>query len=203
MKQIADYSDQGARVHALESPNGIGTHMDAPCHFVQDALAIADIPVIALVAPGVVIDVSSKLEPDYCVSEDDIVQFEQQYGIIPQASIVLIYSGWGRYWQQAERYRNIDAAGIMHFPRLSAAAAQLLVDRGIHGIAVDTLSPDGSDYAFPVHHLLLGAGKFIIENVKMTDELPPCGFTLIALPLKIQGATEAPCRVIAEVSPAI
>ena len=53
----------------------------------------------------------------------------------------------------------------MHFPAFSAASAELLLKRNVAGIAIDTLSPDCLDPDFTVHTLILGAGKYIIENI--------------------------------------
>ena len=84
----------------------------------------------------------------------------------------------------------------MRFPKVSVEAAELLLERKVNGIAIDTLSPDWLDSDYPVHHTLLGAGKFIIENIRVVDALPTVGFTVVALPIKIKFATEAPCRIV-------
>jgi kynurenine formamidase len=123
--------------------------------------------------------------------------YEKKYGVIPQGSIVIANTGWNRFWVNAKAYRNEDAHGQMHFPAFSAQAAKLLVTREIAGIAIDTLSPDCLDRNFPVHNIILGAGKFIIENIGDCSQLPPDGSYLIALPLKIEGVTEAPMRIVA------
>ena len=196
MTTVMDYP-QGCRVQELSIPNGIGTHMDAPSHFVPGAIDIDRIALEHLVVPGVMIDVSANAGPDTVVSVQHILDHESQYGVIEQGSAVLLNTGWSRYWAEPLRYRNEDAQGVMHFPRLSLQAVDCLLTRGIEGIAIDTLSPDGGDMSFPVHHRLLGAGKYIIENIRVPPALPALGFTVVALPIKIGGATEAPCRVIA------
>ena len=73
-----------------------------------------------------------------------------------------------------------------------------LAEKNIVGIGIDTLSPDGSNMSFPVHHKILGAGKYIIENLCHLEKLPAVGARVMALPLKIKNGSEAPCRVIAE-----
>ena len=195
MRQVLDYPD-GMSVQELQMPNGIGTHMDAPSHFIKDGLDIAAISVEQFMGPGVVIDVSEKADQHYALSVHDLIEFEKQYGLIPKKSIVIVNTGWGKKWHDPIQYRHEDAEGVMRFPCVSIEAAEFLLQRQINGMAIDTLSPDGPDANFPVHHVLLGAGKFIIENIKIADELPKMGFTLIALPIKIKSATEAPCRVV-------
>jgi kynurenine formamidase len=196
MRQVMDYSE-GARVHTLEMRNGIGTHIDAPSHFIEGGLDVASISLEELICPGVVINVVEKAHENFALSPDDIISFEEQHGKIPEKSVVIVYTGWGSRWHSPDQFRNVDENGVMHYPKLSVEAAELLLKRNINGIAVDTLSPDAGDLTFPVHHKLLGANKFILENVNVSDALPATGFTMVALPLKIKYATEAPCRVVA------
>ena len=196
MNKVMDYGD-GVCVQEIKTPNGIGTHIDAPSHFIEGGTDISGISIEKLVCPSVVIDVSHKATQDYPISSDDIIDFEKKYGEISDRSIVIGYTGWGSKWNSPAEYRNADDQGIMHFPKFSIESVEYLLKRNINGIAIDTLSPDGSDTTFPVHQKLLGAGKFIIENIKISSECLPIGFTIIALPLKIKQATESPCRVIA------
>jgi kynurenine formamidase len=84
------------------------------------------------------------------------------------------------------------------FPSISRDAGKLLLhDRNICGIGIDTLSPDRPDDGYAIHELFLGASKFIIENVANARSLAPVGDTILALPLKTDGLTEAPIRLIA------
>lgn len=50
---------------------------------------------------------------------------------------------------------------------------------------------------FTVHKLILGAGKYIIENIADCSQLPARGSYAVALPLRIDGGTESPMRIIA------
>ena len=82
------------------------------------------------------------------------------------------------------------------FPGLSVKAAEFLVEREVIGLGIDTLSPDGTNDDFPVHQILLGQGKYIVENLAHLDQIPIIGASIIVLPLKIEGATESPIRAI-------
>jgi kynurenine formamidase len=186
------------RVQSLEMRAGIGTHLDAPLHCFPNALSVATIPLEQLIVPCVVIDVSSKVDPDYYVSVEDIHTFEKQHGSISAHSFVIGYTGWSHYWHKPVRYRNQDGQGRMHFPGFSQEAAELLLERTITGIGIDTLSPDGSDQTyFPVHNTLLRNGAYIVENLTNCHKLPPIGAYFIGLPLKIEGGTESPMRAVA------
>ena len=183
-------SDTKFRVQNIAMFAGAGTHMDAPLHCIPGALDIASVPLESLVVPCVTIDISDRTHERYALLVSDIEEFEQQHGKIPVGSCVIIYTGWSKLWNEKDRYRN-----NLVFPHISAQAAKLLVERRVVGCAIDTLSPDcAADY--PVHKILLEAGRYIIENVADAHLLPAVGSYLIALPLKGAGLTEAPIRLI-------
>jgi kynurenine formamidase len=86
----------------------------------------------------------------------------------------------------------------MHFPGFSAEAAKLLVERKVSGLGVDTLSADfGASKDFLVHHIVLGAGLYQLENLADLTELPETGAFLVVAPIKLEGGTGGPARVFA------
>ncbi len=180
----------------MDMQAGIGTHMDAPSHCIPHGKSIADIPLQMLFVTACVIDVSAKCHADYEVGLEDVRKYEKDYGTIPKNSLVIAYTGWCRFWKDPEAYRNADASGQMRFPAFSSQAVEFLLKRDIAGIAIDTLSPDCSDEDFTVHKLILGAGKYIIENIANAFQMPPLGGYAIALPLLVEEATEAPVRIL-------
>jgi len=192
-----DYND-GARVMSYELFAGIGTHIDAPSHFIKDGETIDQIKLKKLFVKAFIIDVRKKVTYDdgYSVSVEDLKSFENKHGEIGENSLVIIYTGWSVRWPDSPAYRNPDADGKMHFPGISAKAVDYLLKKDVVGVGIDTLSPDGSDYEFPIHKKVLGAGKYIIENLTNLDKLPSTGAYIMVLPLKIARATEAPARVV-------
>lgn len=184
-------TDVKFRVQQVSMAAGIGTHMDAPAHCISGAKTIDKIPLEQLIAPCVVINVSDKTHEKYSVSVNDIKDFEEKYGRINSGTFVIIYTGWDKFWQQPEKYRN-----NLIFPCVSKEAAELLLQREIVGLGIDTLSPDRSGEGFPVHNILLSAGKYIVENVNNANKLPPVGANVFVMPIKIQDGTEAPVRLI-------
>lgn len=197
---IMDYP-QGYRLQRFEMHAGIGTHMDAPAHFVAGGVDIASLPLENLMVAAHVINVADNCHSDLIIMPDAITAYENKYGQITANSLVIFYSGWSRYWHDAEKYRNVDATGIPRFPQVALSTAEELLKRNIVGIAVDTLSPECTDSKFSLHHLLLGADKYIIENIANANLLPESGAYVIALPLKIAGGTEAAARVVGLVKP--
>jgi len=181
-----------------------GTHIDAPIHFGKGRSAVDEIPVQRLVGPAVVVDVTQAVarDRDYRLTVEDLKAWETRHGRIPDGAIVLMYSGWGRYWPDKARYLGSDIPGdpkTLHFPGFSKEAAEFLVrERVIDGVGIDTPSIDhGPSRDFIAHQILNGADRYALENVAHLDRLPPTGATLIALPMKIKGGTGGPVRIIA------
>jgi kynurenine formamidase len=180
-----------------------GTHFDSPVHFSEGKQTIEQIPVQNLVARAVVVDVSARAlqNPDYLISGKDLLDWEKEHGRIPERSIVLTLTGWGRFWPDKKKYLGTDRAGDvanLHFPGLSKEAAEILVSRKIAGFGIDTASMDaGQAKDFIVHQVLNGANIYGLENVANLEKLPATGAQIIALPMKIGGGSGAPARVIA------
>jgi len=185
-----DY-DRVFKVQQVKMHAGVGTHVDAPSHRFEGAKSIADIALEELIAPACVIDVSAKADANYLVSVADVEEYEKQHGKIGKGSLVIAYTGWSRFWSEPVRFRN-----EMKFPTIFKEAAELFLKRGVVGVAIDTLSPDAADTDFPVHKLLLGKDKYIIENIANCDKMPASGAYVITLPVKMDGATEAAARII-------
>lgn len=183
-----------------------GTHMDAPKHFHRGGDAAHEVPLDRLMGPALTVDVadSALANPDYQVSVADFEAWEADHGRIPDGSIVLVRTGYGQYYPDRERYmgtaeRGQSAVADLHFPGLHPDAAQWLVDnRSINAIGFDTPSLDyGQTAAFEAHQILFADGIAGFENLAHLDRLPPQGFHVIALPMKIEGGSGGPARIVA------
>ena len=184
-----------------------GTHLDAPYHFAEGGEMVGEIPLRRLIAPGVVLDVSAMAEadPDYRVSAGDIRDWEAEHGAIPSGAAVLFRTGWASRWPDPMEYLGDDTPGSadnLHFPALGEDAMRLLVERGAGIVGIDTASVDyGASGDFIVHQVGGAAGIPNLENVGDLSGLPPTGFLLIALPMKIEAGTGAPARIVALIPP--
>jgi len=180
-----------------------GTHIDSPIHFGQGRWTTAQIPIERLIAPAVVIDITSPCmnNRDYLLQTDDIAVWEKRNGAIASGEIVLIRTGWSRFWPDRKAYMGSDKDGDvagLRFPGIGSEAAKLLVARKPAGVGIDTASIDrGQSKDFQAHRALNGANIFALENVTNLDRLPEIGATLIALPVKIQNGTGGPVRIVA------
>ena len=177
-----------------------GTHLDAPVHFPPGKMTVDQIPAKKLFGPAVVLDVRAEAEknPDYQLTTAKIGEWEKKHGKIPEGAIILLRTGWPARWPNVQKYRNTDAQGKMHFPGYSAEAAKTLLERKISGLGCDTLSTDPGDSGdYPVHHLVLGAGVYQLENLADLRELPEAGAFLVVAPIKLEGGSGGPVRVFA------
>lgn len=188
-----DY-DQGLRVMKFKGQTGIGTHMDAPSHFFPKGKSIDEIGLENFLIPLYVLDIREKMSPDLMISKEDILTFEERHGRVQKNSLFIGFTGWSQFWNNPIKYRN-----ELQFPGFQIEAAELLYERGVCGLGIDTLSPDGTNMTFPVHKKFLGGNRYLIENLSSLEKLPPIGALGIVLPMKIKGGSEAPIRAIAHI----
>jgi kynurenine formamidase len=186
-----------------------GTHIDAPVHFAKGRNTVDQIPLDQLMGVGIVIDVSKQCatNADYLVSETDFRTWERQHGRIPGGAIVLLRTGFGKFYPDRKKYLGTDERGAgavanLHFPGLDPAAARWLTqNRNIKAIGLDTASIDhGQSKLFESHRTLFAQNIPAFENVANLDKLPTTGFSVIALPMKIKSGSGGPLRIIAVVS---
>lgn len=190
--------------YTFSSPEHGGTHLDAPVHFSRSGLTADRIPLEQLIATAVVIDVTEKAarDADYRLSAEDVRQFEGRYGRIPAGSIVLLRTGWSRRWGDRKAYFGDDTPGDaskLHFPSYGPDAARLLVqERRVAALGADVASIDyGPSTDFAVHQVAAAANVPGLENLTNLEELPVTGALVIALPVKIEGGSGGPVRVVA------
>jgi len=185
-----------------------GTHLDAPAHFAKGGWHVDDIQLENLIAPGVVVDVSdrAKTNADYLIQVEDFLQWEKSHGRIPAGNIVLVRTGWEEFWPDKKKYLGTDKAGDvqnLHFPGFSKEAARFLAEeRKVAAVGLDTPSLDrGQSKEFLAHQVFGEANVPGFENVCRLGTLPPKGFLVMALPMKIGKGSGAPLRIVAEIEP--
>jgi kynurenine formamidase len=184
------------------TPEHGGTHLDAPRHFAEGRQTVDEVPLTQLIGAAVKIDVSAKsaANRDYQISVEDITAWETNNGAIPEGSIVLFQTGYGKFWGDRQQYMGTEV-GIdqKHFPGLGTEAARWLISsRKIKAVGIDTASIDfGASQTFDTHVALMTQNVPAFENVANLDKLPAKGAHVIALPMKIKGGSGAPLRIVA------
>ena len=207
-KETLAFGDSGGvyfySAYTVCTPEHGGTHLDAPVHFAEGALSTEAIPLENLVAPAVVIDVSAKAadDRDYRLSVTDVTDFEARHGRIAAGSIVLVRTDWSRFWPDAIGYLGDDTPGDaskLRFPGIGAEAARVLAEeRQVAVMGIDTASIDyGRSADFMAHRIGAAAGVSNLENLTGLAELPATGAWVMALPMKIEGGSGGPVRVVA------
>lgn len=183
-----------------------GTHLDAPVHFSEGRKSVDQVDVQQLIGSAIKIDVSANAlaNRDYLITVDDLTKWEASNGIIPGGAIVLLYTGYSRYWPDRLKYlgtdkRGEEAVAELHFPGLHPDAARWLTgNRRIKAVGLDTASIDyGQSQLFESHQILAGQETPIFENVANLDQLPVTGALVVALPMKIKGGSGGPLRIVA------
>ncbi|HET6975739.1 MAG TPA: cyclase family protein [Pyrinomonadaceae bacterium] len=183
-----------------------GTHLDSPVHFAKGRFTVDQLPLERLMGPAIVVDVTSKCatDVDYLVSVADFEGWERRNGRIQPGTIILLRTGFGKYYPDRQKYLGTDERGAaavakLHFPGLDPAAARWLTQsRSIKAIGLDTASIDrGQSTLFESHRILFEHNVPAFENVANLDQLPVKGFSVIALPMKIKGGSGGPLRIIA------
>jgi kynurenine formamidase/D-alanyl-D-alanine dipeptidase len=185
------------------APEHGGTHLDAPVHFAVARETADAVPLVRLVAPAIVIDVSKQVEasPDYRLSVEDVQAWEREHGAIAEGSAVLLRTGWSSRWGDRKQYFGDDTPGRtdhLHFPAFGKEAMELLVSRKIAAVGLDTPSLDhGPSTDFAAHRVVAAANVPGFENLTNLDRVPVTGAWIVALPMKIGGGSGGPLRAVA------
>src|SRR5688572_2576690 len=183
------------------APEHGGTHLDAPIHFAENKLTVDGLHLNQLIGPGIVIDVSANAagSRDYQISVGDVENWEKEHGKIPDNTIVLFNTGYGKYYPDALTYFGTDKKGeeaipLLHFPGIHPdLASWLIANRKIKATGLDTPSIDyGQSQDFKTHRILLAENMPAFENVANLDKLPAKGFYVFALPMLLKDGSGAP-----------
>jgi arylformamidase len=172
-----------ANVTHLSAPVHMGTHVDAPDHFLNNGNTVEDIPLDYLVGPVLVLEVPS---PEVITAGDlDVLK-------IPEGTRRIIFkTSNSDYWKEETQ------AFQKEFVALGSDAAARLVELGLNVVGVDYLSVAPYNEPVPTHKILLEAGVLIIEGLDLS-QVSAGEYKLYCLPLKIAGSDGAPARVLLE-----
>jgi kynurenine formamidase len=206
-EEISRYDDRGPAWawSTLTVGEHVGTHFDAPIHWItgKDGEDVASVPPARLVGPAAVIDKSAEAgeDPDYLFTMADLRAFEAEHGALPEGGWLLLRTGWDARASDQDAFLNGGRT-----PGPDAETARYLAEEApIVGVGVETVGTDAGaahsfEPPFPVHHFLLGAGKYGLTQLANLASLPPTGALIVVAPLKLVDGTGSPSRVFALVS---
>jgi arylformamidase len=174
----------GYRCNVTRLDTGVhfGTHLDAPCHFIEGGKGVDQIDLGVLVGPCVVGEVADAAE----ITPDQLAALN----LAPGTTRLLLKTRNSALWDDPAHPFFRD------FTALTAEAARWVVDRGIRLIGIDYLSIQlFADPVSTTHLVLLGAEVIVVEGLDLRAATPG-DYHLSCLPMKIAGADGAPVRAI-------
>ena len=155
----------------------LGAHADAPLHSERDGAGIADMPIDAYLGPCRVMRVPPQalIEPHHLKAVD--------IALPPRLLL------------RTDSVR--DRSTFPHqFSALSPALANLLAERGMLLVGIDTPSIDPFDSkTLDAHHAFFRRGVANLEGLNL-EGVPDGVYELIALPLRLVGCDASPVRAV-------
>jgi arylformamidase len=165
----------------IECDAHVGTHLDAPLHFIEEGLSVENFQLDILIGPCLVVYLPKVTE----IHANDL----STINISPDTTRLLIRTDNSNLWDSGiTEFRK-------NFVALTPDAAQWIVDQGIQLLGVDYLSAGSMQDGTLTHKILLGSDVIILEGVNLSQVMPD-QYELICLPLKISGAEGSPARAI-------
>lgn len=167
----------------------MGTHVDTAAHFVPGGRVLADYPIDRFMVEALVWGVDRD-----SLEEIGVADLEAAGPLLPAGDGLLISTGWDAKWG-TPAYRN--------HPFLSEDAAAWILHHRVSLLGLDLMTPDRpvaarpEGFAFPVHHLLLGADILIVENLRDLRQFAGARVQFQALPIRIDAEDGAPVRAVA------
>lgn len=187
---VRDVETDGINVQYYSVPTHVGTHVDAPLHFIEGGRSIDEFPLETFAGEGVVLDVS-KDEP----AEVTLADVEAAEGDLRPDDIVLLYTGW------YEKYGTDD---YDPHPWLAEEVAEYFVDVGPKLVGLDAITPDipvpmrpEGWLEFPVHRTMLAEEVLIAEHLANLAPFLGERIEVMGLPIRIRGGDGAPARFAA------
>ena len=184
IERIARMEDGAlANVTALDICAHVGTHVDAPYHFLGgSASTIEQLNLKLLTGRAYVLHL-----PD----EVDLITAALLKGIEfpPRLRRVLFRT------RNSHEWGRLPAPFKEDFVALSADGAEYLIERGVKLVGVDYLSVAPYTDPAPTHQTLLRAGVVVLEGLDLS-QVPQGRYSLYCLPLKLVGSDGAPARAI-------
>ncbi len=162
-------------ISELRMSSHSGTHIDAPVHYLKTGATVDELPLVHLIGPCRVLDVSGA---------GPLIDAADLEGRIEGCNRILLRTGFSQCSAFQEDY-----------PSLTLEAAHYLTAQGILCVGIDSFSIERFDCDGSVHRELLGSGCLIIELLDLS-RVPEGDYTLVALPLKLSGMDGAPARVV-------
>jgi kynurenine formamidase len=195
--------DAGSAVNTMTLNEHSGTHIDAPYHFDPEGKTMDEVaPDTLLLRPYKKFDLTAlHLQPGDLIDAAALTGAADAAGFAVQpGDVAIIECGWDRHLPDGADARPAGWWG-RNQPGLAEDACALLAEAGVVAVASDTAAcdvalRDGEVLAGHGHtDAFLPRGILIVEGLTGLADVPATGL-LVALPLKIQGGTGSPVRIL-------
>ncbi|HSH74342.1 MAG TPA: cyclase family protein [Longimicrobiales bacterium] len=147
VKYIKRKPEHGVNAQYIQTSNHMGTHLDAPRHFVTDGMTIDEIPLDWLCNTGVIVDLTAEMD-DLALYTPEMIESKVE---VRKGDILILHTGWHRYAQfgdEADEERYIH----MH-PGPHRDLVPWLLEKEIKIWGLDAVSTD--------HPMNLPIGRFL------------------------------------------
>lgn len=172
--------ENGVRLSYFSFGSHVGTHVDAPSHFLENGTGIDAIEPEKLIGTCTVVDLTKIAHLE--ILPEDIANVPVKKG-----SRILFKTGNFRFLKQKtfpEQYVSLSLKGAEH-----------LAQKEIYLVGIDFLGIEKrKNPGHPVHKTLLSAGIVNVEGLDL-ENVPAGTYQIVCLPLKVMGADGAPARV--------
>lgn len=184
VKRLRTVKSDGYQITTWQSGMHVGTHLDAPCHFLDHGGDVAGIALEKVVGQATVIHPEVV---DSIITTASIAKAYQAAGV--QTPILLVFTGWEKQ-RQNPRY-------FTAFHGFEPSLLAFLKDHHITTLGVDMPSVKfGSSDFYGIHQALLSQGIVIIENLVNLENVPS-GSLFVGSPLKLKDFDGSMIRAIA------
>lgn len=176
--KIKRISDDNYNLSNMTVSVHVGTHVDAPSHFIENGRTIEDIPPQRFMGEVQVIEIKDNKE----------IRKKELESIELNSNKILFKT----------QNSNIISDNVFHdnFVYLNHEAAEYLIELGIDFIGIDYITIESFDTTeFKIHKLLLKNDVIILEGINL-KKVKPGNYRLVAPPLKLKGAEASPVRAL-------
>ena len=186
LNDIQTFEKDGYKEEIYSSSTHTGTHLDAPLHMYPSGPSVDRIDMSYLVQEGFCI------RPKINGSEIHLDAIRAEWKRDYDGKAILINTGWDKKRAKTREWQY-------EFPGLAEDTIDFLGEHGTKLIGIDTLGIEPASHnGFPVHTGLEKYGIIFIEdmvNLHMLQSGKP--YLIVALPIKLKGASGSMARVIA------
>lgn len=183
---FVDYESSGIRVSRLSLGSHIGTHVDAPSHYLKEGISLSQMEPARFIGPAVAVSAPKREGEDIEAADVEAVDIRAN-------DIVLFHTGWDRFAGTGRFFEG-------EWPGFSLEAIERLLERRVKAVGGDTASidsPKAIRQGAPAHKRAMEKGLPLFENLVNLDRVVGKRFFFVGLPLRIDGGEASPIRAIA------